>query len=416
MTRRLPYRTRLTIAYTAVVAIAAVLLGAVAFVTARAALGTALDTRLHTTAQAIRSVVDVRHGRLGRLDREDREQFQAILGEGVNGAVLRADGSLLASNLAAPPRAILAAVARPGALKGSVKLRRTSVAFAALPIEEEGVRYGTVAAWEPLSAYDDAARLTLIALGIAGLVAIVAAAAVSDRLLGRLETAFERERRFIADASHELRTPVSVMRAEVELALMHERSPDDYRSTLQRLQSETRRLETLAQSLLLTARNDAGVAAAAPVAARGVAHAAVDRMQPLARSRDVALTCSGECDADVVVDPALLEGALVALIDNALRFAPPGGTVDVAARTSGADALLVVSDNGPGFSEAALRDATLRFWRDEPARSGAGSGLGLAIVRALAERHGGTIVLRNAANGPGAVVELRLPAIHPSRA
>ena len=72
MTRRLSERTRLTIAYTAFVALAVLLLGTVAFVSARAALGTALDTRLHTTAQAIRSVVDVRHGRLARLDREDR--------------------------------------------------------------------------------------------------------------------------------------------------------------------------------------------------------------------------------------------------------------------------------------------------------------------------------------------------------
>jgi two-component system, OmpR family, sensor kinase len=455
MTQRLTFRTRLMLASTAIVAVAVLLLGAVAFVTIRLAMSTALDTRLETTAQAIRSVVDIKHGALRALDHEDHAQFLAILGEGVNGAILRSDGSLLASNLAAPPRAILDVLARADASHGTVQLDRGAVVYSALPIDEDGVRYGTVAAWESRSVYDDAARLTLIALGIAGVIVVVAAAAVAgtltrrmlrpvtdlsamisdieasdlterlewsgpddelgtlcstfDRLLDRLETAFERERRFIADASHELRTPLSVMRAEVELALMHERTPEAYRSALARLQRETQRLEALAQSLILTTRNGNAGLSTTPVRAGVIADRARARMQPLATSRGIALGSRVETDVAVMADADMLERAIVALIDNALRFARR--SVDIRVTSEGSDACIAVSDDGAGFSDGALLDATSRFWRDDPARSGDGTGLGLAIARSIIERHGGTIALRNATDGSGAVVLLTVPAI-----
>jgi signal transduction histidine kinase len=102
----------------------------------------------------------------------------------------------------------------------------------------------------------------------------------------------------------------------------------------------------------------------------------------------------------------MLERAIVALIDNALRFARR--TVTVTVERAGTGARIAVADDGPGFSEEALRDATARFWRDDPARSGTGTGLGLAIAQSIIERHGGTIALRNVAEGSGAVVELTL--------
>ena len=453
MTRQLPFRTRLTLATTAIVAVAVVLLGTVAFVTVRITLATSLETRLETTAKAIRSVVDVKDGALKQLDPEDHQQLLAVLGQRVDGAVLRNDGSLLASNLASPPSVMLRAIADRANPIGSVTVAGTALSYVATPIAEHGVRYGTAAAWEPRSTYDDAVRITLIALSIAGLAVILAAAAAGgtltrrmlrpvtelsamisdieatdlterliwdgpddelgrlcatfDRLLDRLETAFARERQFIADASHELRTPLSVMRAEVELALMHERDSETYRSAFVRLQRETQRLETLAQSLLLTARNDALALALAPAEAAGIAEDAALRMQPLAVTRGITLTCDVAASFDVLADAPMLEAAVVALIDNALRFART--RVDV--RISGVtDATVAVSDDGPGFSEAGLREATGRFWRDDPSRGGAGTGLGLAIVRSTIERHHGTITLRNAADG-GALVVLTLPAL-----
>jgi signal transduction histidine kinase len=229
-----------------------------------------------------------------------------------------------------------------------------------------------------------------------------------DRLLDRLETAFERERRFIADASHELRTPLSVMRAEVELALMHERTPDAYRLALQRLQRETQRLEVLAQNLILTTRDDADTVTMVAVAAADVAQRAVARMQPLAMSRGITLTCEGSTTVDVTADADMLERAIVILVDNALRFARSMVAVDVS--FDGTNATITVRDDGPGFSDEALREATSRFWRDDPARSGEGTGLGLAIARTIIERHSGTIELRNAPGGAGAVVVVTVPA------
>jgi len=452
---QLAYGTRLTLAYTAIVAIAVMLLGAVAFITVRITLEGSLETRLETTAKALRSIVDIKDGHLKRLDAEDREQMQGVLGQGVNGAILYADGSLLASNLASPPSAIRRAIADPGNRRGSVTVGPSTISYVAMPVFEHGVRYGTMAAWESRGVYDDAVRITLIALGLAGCVVIAAAAAAGgaltrrmlrpvaelsamiseieatdlterlawdgpndelgrlcttfDRLLDRLETAFERERRFIADASHELRTPLSVMRVEVELALMQERTPEAYRSALARLQRETQRLEMLAESLLRTARNDAGAVTLAAVSVAGIAERATARMLPLAQARDVTLTSSVTTHAEVLADPPSLESAVIALVDNALRFAPVGGSVTVEAACDGHNVRLIVSDDGPGFSENALREATGRFWRDDPARSGSGSGLGLAIACSIVERHRGTITLQNASNGTGAIVVLTVP-------
>jgi signal transduction histidine kinase len=228
-----------------------------------------------------------------------------------------------------------------------------------------------------------------------------------DRLLDRLETAFDRERRFVADASHELRTPLSVIRAEVELALMHDRDPDDYRAALQRLQRETRRLEHLAQSLILTARDEDKAVPATPVSLDAVVTRATEAMQPLARSRALALHAGVASGADVVGDDEMLERAVIALIDNALRFARSAVAVRVTIDDEGAR--IAVSDDGPGFTEGALREATSRFWRDDPTAAGAGTGLGLAIARSIVERHHGSIALHNVAHGTGAVVVLTLP-------
>ena len=453
---RFTFRARLMFATTAIVAVAVIVLGAVAFVTVRVALDTALRNRLETTAIAIRSVVDIRHGRLQPLDGEDKEQFLSLLGQRTDGVVLQNDGRLLASNLASPPQSVIAAVRHTGAARGDLRLPSGIVAYVAVPISERGISYGTVAAWESRNAYDDAVSITLAALGGAGAIVVLIAALAGrltaqrmlrpiaelssmlseieatdlterlswtgpddeiarlcrtfDRLLDHLEDAFESERRFIADASHELRTPVSVMRAEVELALMHERTPDGYRDTLARLQRETQRLEALAERLLLTARHDAAGVPATAVTLHDAARRAIDRMRPLALARGVALEDTSAEPVAIMADSTMIESAIVALIDNALRFAPRAGNVTVGVSLAGSRAHLRIADDGPGFTDIALEHATRRFWRDDPARSGAGTGLGLSIVRSIAERYGGSMSLTNAPAG-GAVVALTFPAL-----
>jgi two-component system sensor histidine kinase TctE len=188
---------------------------------------------------------------------------------------------------------------------------------------------------------------------------------------------------------------------------MQERTPEAYRAALLRLQLETQRLETLAQSLILTTRDDAAIAVN-PVDIGVAAEHAAEHMQPLASARGIALTCGVATGIDVVGDADMLERAIVVLIDNALRFARK--RVDVTVDATGDVATIVVRDDGPGFSDAARDAATQRFWRDDPARSGSGTGLGLAIARSIAERHRGTLALDNATVGTGAVVTLTLPA------
>jgi signal transduction histidine kinase len=456
MNRRVTFQMRLVLAITAIVAFAVVLLGAIAFATVRISLESSLDTRLGTTVRAIRSVVDVRHGRMQNLEGEDRAEFLSLLGQRVNGAVLRADGSVMASDLTHPPSAVIAAIAATHAPHGIVNTNSGDIVYVTQPIADNGKLLGTAAAWESRSSFDDALRATTTALIGAGIVLVLIAAAAGgllarrvlrpvtelsamishieasdlaerlkwdgpndelgrlcmtfDRLLDRLETAFNRERRFIADASHDLRTPLTVMRAEAELALMHERTPGEYRTTLQRLQAETRRLETFAQSLLLSARQDAGAGAPVPLAIDAVAQRATERMRPLAIARTIALTNGSAGPALALGDADALESAVVALIDNALRFAPAGGNVDVATLHDEQTVTIVVSDSGPGFTNDGLREATGRFWRDDPARSGAGSGLGLSIARSIVEHHQGTIILRNGETG-GAIVALTLPRL-----
>lgn len=453
MTHRFTFSTRLTLANTAIVTIAVVLLGTIAFLTVRLALISAFETRLDTTARTVRSIIDIHHGRMEVLSANDLVQIQAQFGPGVNGAVLRRDNSLITSNLSAPPLGLLAQLVESMRSNGIVHVDRSGTTYVLMPIVDHGLRFGTILTWGSQSAYEDAERITLMALGAAGLIVIAAGAAAAgtltrrmlrpvtelsammseieatdlaerlawngpddelgrlcstfDRLLDRIETAFERERRFIADASHELRTPLSVLRAEVELALMQERTPEAYRSALQRLQRETQRLETLAESLILTTREDARPLATTSVPAGEIAAHATMHMQPLAASRGITLTFAGTPPVDIEADADMLERAIVALIDNALRFARE--TVSVSVTSDGTQAGITVRDDGPGFSPDALRDATSRFWRDDPARSGAGTGLGLAIARSIAERHRGSLALRNDGAGCGAVVVLAVP-------
>ena len=453
--RRLAYRTRLTIAYTAILALALLAFSAIAFAAIHVTLAAQLETRLDTMATAVRSVPDVRNGKL-LFDEDDRQQFLGLLAENhINGLTATMDGHVLLSNLARPPRDLLGVIRGPDPRRGDIRVDGDTIAYHSYPIWSDNRQYGSIVVWSSRSLNNDVARTTLFVLLAATVLLIVITGVVGgalsrrmlrpvtdlsamiseieasdlserlawdgpadelgklcttfDRLLDRLEAAFEQQRRFTADASHELRTPLSVMRAEVELALARERTSDEYRRALQRLQAETTRLETLVESLLLTARGET-VAAANVVSFGDIARRVVDRMAMPANLATVALVTVVEHEGRTHADPALLESAALALVDNAIRHTPPDGTVRVIASASESEAILTIIDSGSGFSERALHQATQRFWRDDPSRAARGTGLGLSIAQTIAARHGGRLVLRNGLGGAAAA--LHFPRVH----
>ena len=234
-----------------------------------------------------------------------------------------------------------------------------------------------------------------------------------NAMLDRIEAAFARERMFLDDASHELRTPIAVLRAELEVALLEPGDREALERSLRSALQEAERLAHLAEDLLVLARASAGrlPLRRRPVDVRALAEQAARRGENGSGRSAPGLAVAVDGPATLaVVDPARLEQVITNLVGNARRFARR--QVEVRVQPEGDDVVVTVADDGPGFPPALLPVAFDRFTRAEAARShdaGAGAGLGLAIVAAIVRAHGGTIT---AGNGPplgGAAVVVRLP-------
>jgi len=236
--------------------------------------------------------------------------------------------------------------------------------------------------------------------------------AVLNAMLDRLGRAFEVQRRFVADASHELRSPLTVLRGDLDVALRRERSPQEYRETLERMREETARMTVLAENLLVLARADAGLPATslADLDLADVAGRVVERAARQAETAGIVLTVEAT-PAPVRGDAALLERAVGNLVENAVRYVSRGSHVTVRCARSGGLAVLHVEDDGPGIPAEHAPLIFERFYRGDPARGrDAGSGLGLPIARAIAEAHGGRLTLERA--GPGTLFRLAIPSAY----
>lgn len=236
--------------------------------------------------------------------------------------------------------------------------------------------------------------------------------AVLNAMLDRLDRAFDAQRRFVADASHELRSPLTVLRGDLDVALRRERSPQEYRETLERMREETVRMTALAENLLVLARADAGLPATslAGVDLADIAERVVERAAHQAEAAGIVLTVES-APAPARGEAALLERAVGNLVENAVRHVPRGSHVTVRCARSGGLAVLDVEDDGPGIPAEHAPLVFERFYRGDPARSrDAGTGLGLPIARAIAEAHGGSLTLERAS--PGTIFRLAVPAAH----
>ena len=236
-----------------------------------------------------------------------------------------------------------------------------------------------------------------------------------NEMLERLEEAFRRISRFTADASHELRTPLAVMRTTAEVAL---RAPDrndgEARAALEQIVAEVERTSHLTENLLLLAKADSGAAALQRhnvdlAAALGEACA---QAEILARVKGLALAAElpDERRTYVAGDAHALRRLFLILLDNAVKYTPVGGRIDVALRQHGDSVVGEVRDSGIGISPQDLPHVFDRFYRADRARSRehGGTGLGLAIARWIAETHGGTITVASELER-GSRFEVRLP-------
>jgi signal transduction histidine kinase len=225
----------------------------------------------------------------------------------------------------------------------------------------------------------------------------------------RLDHALKHERAFIADASHQLRTPLAIIQAEVEVALRRDSSKSELRSVLESTGEEAERLTRLAEDLLLIARSEDGglPLATQPVEIGELLPSIAERFEVRAREAGRRLTVAVPQHVSVHADPESLEHAVSNLVDNALRYGD--GDVEVRAEVSGRTVELHVSDAGPGFPESFLPRAFDRFSRGPAGRANGGTGLGLAIVAAIARAHGGDAGAANGGPLGGADVWLSLP-------
>jgi two-component system OmpR family sensor kinase len=230
--------------------------------------------------------------------------------------------------------------------------------------------------------------------------------------LRRLEAAFVRQARFTADASHELRTPVSIIRTQAEVALARERTTEQYRAALAACLKAAERMTGVVEGLLMLARADAGEGAPvrATVALAPLVREATDLLRPEAASGRVTIDCA-LAPATVQGDGALLGEVVSNLVSNAVRYNRAGGRVDVTLVAHNGEVELRVADTGIGIPAGALPHLFDRFFRVDPARSReqGGSGLGLAITRWIVEAHGGTIAVESRER-EGSTFTVRLPA------
>ena len=228
---------------------------------------------------------------------------------------------------------------------------------------------------------------------------------VLNTMLDRLEDAFQAQRRFTADASHELRSPLTALRGELELARRRKRSPDEYERTIDSALEEVERLSRITENLLKLARSEEGVLVLRPesVDLGAAAQEVVARLQGAAAMRDVQIQTEAAGDTLLRGDPDLLKRLIWNLVGNAVKFTPRGGQVSVRVDHADEGVRLHVADTGPGIPPDQVEHIFDRFYQINPVRTGgeadSGTGLGLAIARAIADLHSASIDVTNERTG-----------------
>lgn len=235
-------------------------------------------------------------------------------------------------------------------------------------------------------------------------------AAVLNDMLARLERSFGAVRRFSADAAHELRTPLTILKGEIEVALASAKGAGEIRGTLTSCLEEVDRLNAVIEDLLLMARMEGNALSIppAPVDLAEVLQDAAPALNELAARAGNRLTIAVAAPVHVEGYDTLLFRLVFNLAENAIKYTPAGGAIDVALERQGGLAVLQVKDTGPGIAAEEQEHIFDRFYRGDPAREGNGTGLGLALVRSIAQLHHGQVLLSSAV-GQGSCFRVTLP-------
>jgi len=237
-------------------------------------------------------------------------------------------------------------------------------------------------------------------------------AATLNAMIGRLEKAFQRQKQFTSDASHELRAPLSVIEAESTLALQKERPPSDYRQSLETISQGASQMSSLIEQLLTLARADAGKEQwnfTEVDLGKLITNLSADA-EVLCQEKGLSFQLGQTQDLVVKGDEARLRGLFMNLLDNAIRYTPAPGTISVSLRREGQMAVVTVKDTGVGIPVEDIPLIFERFYRVDKSRSrvDGGTGLGLAISRHIAEAHGGKIEVESQV-GAGSTFSVWLP-------
>ena len=230
-----------------------------------------------------------------------------------------------------------------------------------------------------------------------------------NRMLDRLDAAYQYANRISADAAHEIRTPLAIIRGELEFLAAQKHSPD-LQATLGNILDEANRLSDMVEKLAMLSRMESlwGKHAHAEFDLAALAGETIDQMRLLADEKNIALAPLQDSPTIVTGDRNRLKQVLVNLLDNAIKYTPEGGRVTVEVRSHANRALLTVSDTGIGIAPEHRENIFDRFYRVSTDRGETGSGLGLSIAKSICNAHGGTIAV-DSTPGAGSTFRIELP-------
>lgn len=231
-----------------------------------------------------------------------------------------------------------------------------------------------------------------------------------NKMLYRFEHSFNKQRQFLSDASHELRTPTSIIRSYCDVTLNRERTVDDYKDVLKKISEAVNRMCNIINRILTISRFDNNVVSFRPVKVdlKGIIDDVVRLVEPNAASRGIKINSAGN-DVFINGDREGLTEVFSNIVENAIKYNRPEGTIDIHVNKENGNAIITVEDTGIGIPEDEIKKVFDRFYRVDASRGQTiGSGLGLSIVRAIVESHGGRIEVESTL-GKGSIFRVFLP-------